>query len=349
MIKTYAPLILLTALLAGHQAAANTVAQANLTSDGKVTASFTDPNLVNPWGISYAPGGDFWVSDNATGLTTLYDGTGKPQSLVVTIPPPAGGHGPSAPTGQVYNAGPNFIVTESGKSGPAAFIFVTEDGTISGWSPTVDVENAVTAVDNSATKAVYKGIAIVPAGSATELMVTNFRSGFVEIYDGTFKLTGQFRDTGLPADYAPYNVAVLNNTIYVTYAKQNKAKHDSKSGVGFGYVDVVGADGTLVTRLVSKLGLNAPWGLALAPSSWGVDAGALLVGNFGDGSISLYNPSEGEFFGALATASGELIIKDLWAIVPGNGGAGGSASELYFTAGLAHEKHGLFGSLTYSP
>ncbi len=347
--KTHAALLLLPLLAAAQQAGANTVKQANLTSDGTIKASFIDKNLVNPWGISYSPTGDFWISDNATGLTTLYDGTGAPQSLIVTIPPAAGNTGPSAPTGQVFNGGTDFTITENGHTGAAAFIFATEDGTISGWNPSVDVANAVTAVDNSATGAVYKGLAIVANGSASELMVTNFRSGFVEIYDGSFKAVGQFRDTGLPANYAPYNVAVLNKAIYVTYAKQNKAKHDSKSGAGFGYVDVVAADGTLIKRLVSTLGLNAPWGLALAPSSWGVDAGALLVGNFGDGTISLYNPTEGEFFGALGTTSGPLKIKGLWSIIPGNGGSGGSSSALYFTAGPDHETHGLFGSLTYSP
>ncbi len=349
MTRLHASHLLLPLVLAAAPATANTVAKTNLTSDGKVHAAFIDKNLVNPWGISYSPTGEFWVSDNATGLTTLYDGTGAPQSLVVTIPAPAGGKGPSAPTGQVFNGSADFVVTESGNSGPAAFIFATEDGTISGWNPSVDVANAVTTIDNSASGAVYKGIALIPNGSSTELMVTNFRSGYVEIYDASFKSLGKFRDTGLPADYAPYNVALLNNTIYVTYAKQDHARHDSVSGKGYGYVDVVSVNGTLLSRLVTHKGLNAPWGLALAPSSWGVDAGALLVGNFGDGSISLYNPTEGEFFGALGTVSGELVIKGLWAIIPGNGGSGGSASELYFTAGFAHEKHGLLGSLTYTP
>ena len=349
MTRLHASLLLLPLVLAAAPAVANTVAKTNLTSDGKVKAAFVDKNLVNPWGISYSPTGEFWVSDNATGLTTLYDGTGAPQSLVVAIPPPAGQQGPSAPTGQVFNGSSDFVVTEGDNSGAAAFIFVTEDGTISGWNPSVDIANAVTTVDNSASGAVYKGIALVPNGSSNELMVTNFRSGFVEIYDSNFTSIGKFRDAGLPKDYAPYNVALLNNTIYVTYAKQNHAKHDSVSGAGFGYVDVVSANGTLISRLVTHEGLNAPWGLALAPSSWGVDAGALLVGNFGDGSISLYNPSEGEFFGALGTASGELIIPGLWALIPGNGGSGGSASELYFTAGFKHEKHGLLGSLSYTP
>jgi uncharacterized protein (TIGR03118 family) len=355
MSKSYTYLFLAPLLLAAP-AWAGTVTQTNLTSDGSVKAAFTDPNLVNPWGISYSPTGDFWVSDNATGLTTLYDGTGKPQSLVVTIPPGAGEKGPSAPTGQVFNSSSTeFEVTEGGKTGAAAFIFATENGTVSGWSPSVDVANAVQAIDNSKSKAVYKAVAIVPTGSSEELMVTNFRSGMVEIYDSNFKPVSQFRDTGakgvkpIPADYAPYNVAVLNGNIYVTYAKQNHQKHDSKSGPHLGYVDQVAADGTLIKRIAARGALNAPWGLAIAPSSFGSFAGALLVGNFGDGWINAYSLTSGKYLGYLQTSKGPLSIDGLWAIIPGNGGSGGSTSDLYFTAGPDGETHGLFGSLTYTP
>ncbi len=353
--KTQTAYLLAPLLLVAAQASAGTVTQTNLTSDGTIKAAFTDPNLVNPWGISFSPTGNFWISDNATGLTTLYDGTGKPQSLVVTIPTAAGASGPSAPTGQVFNSSTDFTVTEAGKTGAAAFIFATENGTVSGWNPSVDVANAVQAIDNSKSGAVYKAIAIVPTGSTNELMVTNFRSGFVEIYDANFKPVSQFRDTGakgvkaIPANYAPYNVAVLNGNIYVTYARQDHKKHDSKSAPHAGFVDQVAADGTLIKRIASHGALNAPWGLAIAPSSFGTFAGALLVGNFGDGWINAYDTATGKYLSYLKTAHGPLAIDGLWGISPGNGGGAGSASDLYFTAGPNGETHGLFGSLTYTP
>jgi uncharacterized protein (TIGR03118 family) len=341
----------LLAVLSAAQAAS--VKQTNLVSDGFVKAANTDKNLVNPWGISYSPTGDFWVSDNGTGLTTLYDGTGAVQSLVVTIPKPGGGT--SGPSGQVFNGTGAFNITEGSATGSAFFIFVSEDGTISGWNPSVDPANAVTAVDNSASGAVYKGVALYTdkAGNSF-LLAANFHSGFVEVYDGNFKLLTKFRDHGgahaqpIPFNYSPFNVAVLNGHIYVSYARAKPGKHDDLAGEGHGFVDQVTFGGRLVQRIASHGPLNSPWGMAIAPSSFGPFANALLVGNFGDGHVSAYNAAKGTYLGQLPGAEGEpLEIDGLWALIPGNGGGAGSTSDLYFTAGPAAEAHGLLGSLAW--
>jgi uncharacterized protein (TIGR03118 family) len=320
----------------------------NLVSDGSVSAVTVDPSLINPWGMSYTPGGPFWVSNNGSGTSTLYTGAGAKQSLTVTIPAAGGGTGPGSPTGQVYNASSSqFKVTSGGKSGAAPFIFDTEDGTISGWAPSVNSGMAVVAVDNSAEGAVYKGLALVTFKSGKAfLYATNFRAGDIEMYNANFKLTKSFTDATIPAGYAPYNVQVLGKTLYVTFAKQDKAKHDSVSGAGFGYVDAFSLAGKFIRRVVSNGPLNAPWGLDLAPSSFGAFAGDLLVGNFGDGWINAFDPVSGAYKGALESGGGPIAITDLWGLITGNGGSGGDADTVYFTAGLAKEKHGLFGSLT---
>ena len=334
--------------LAGKQAT-----QTNLVSDGFITTPVTDPNLVNPWGIAFGPGGAFWISDNGTGLTTLYSGTGAIENLVVTIPLPPGGSGHSAPTGQVFNATSDFVIKEGAKSAAPPFIFAAEDGTITGWSPSVDVNNAVIAVDNSASGAVYKGIAIYAGKSGNTLLVTNFFSGFVELYDANYKKIGQFRDEGdgdekpLPKNYAPYNVQVFGNHIFVTYAKQDKQKHDSISAPGAGFVDEVSITGHLIRRVAEHEGLNAPWGLAIAPAGFGNLAGALLVGNFGDGTVSAYRVADHKYLGQLRSAAGgKLKIDGLWGLAAGGDAQGADPTKVYFTAGPQEETHGLFGSLS---
>ncbi len=347
-----------TALALGAlPALAGSIVQTNLVSDGTIPAPITDPNLVNPWGISYSPTGPFWVSDNHTGLTTLYNGEGQIQNLVVTIPPAAGATGPSAPTGQAFNATTDFVVSGNGQSGPAAFLFATENGTISGWSPSVDLMNAVNAIDNSASNAVYKGLALYSDSTGNYLLAANFRAGLVEVYDGSFHLVTKFRDNGrgaklppIPSTYSPFNVAVFGNRIFVTYAKVDASRHDNLDGPGTGFVDEVRIDGELMRRIASHGSLSAPWGMAKAPANWGKFANALLVGNFGNGWIDAYRIADGAFLGLLKTPSGSLVtIPGLWGLIRGNGGAGGSRSEVYFAAGPSREKHGLFGSLTYVP
>jgi uncharacterized protein (TIGR03118 family) len=387
-------------------ATAGRVLQTNLVSDLPGVAAVTDPNLVNSWGISESPGSPFWISDNNSGVATLYTvpgAAGAPVTtslLVVSIPTPVALTG-GTPTGTVFNTGStgDFPITGPNKAGDvtkagATFLFDTEDGTIVGWNPGIDPTHkfagpngvstqAVIAVDNSGntftnpdpdqqTGAVYKGLAIAtpsPAGAITSdahstslVYATNFRAGTIEVYDTTFKQatglpTGAFTDPNLPAGYAPFNVQVLNGKVYVTYARQDAAKHDDAAGPHRGFVDVFNLNGTPglahgTVRLVSRGPLDSPWGLAIAPSGFG-NLGApsndpvLLVGNFGDGLINAFDASTGTALGQLKDPDGEPIqIDGLWALRVGNGGAGGVANAVYFTAGPFGESHGLFGSLT---
>ena len=343
---------LLLAAFTATPVLAASITQTNLVSDGATSAAHTDPNLKNPWGISYSATGAFWVSDNATGLTTLYDGTGTVESLVVAIPAAGGGTGLGTPTGQVFNPSTtDFAVTQNGVSGASAFLFATEDGTISGWAPNVNFNSAVVAVDRSTTGhgAVYKGLAYYTnASGANFLLATDFRNNEIDVFDASFKLTASFRDSMMPKTYAPYNVAVLGGKIYVTYAEQDKAKHDSVSGKGLGAVETIDITGTVSQRYMGGK-LNAPWGLALAPHGWGKTSNHLLVGNFGDGHITTFTAKLKQ--GAqLKTAAGKpMAIDGLWGLIPGNGGGGGAADTIYFAAGTNNEQDGLFGSLTYAP
>ena len=321
--------------------------QTNLVSDQAGVAAFTDPNLVNAWGISYSPTGPFWVSDAGTGLTTLYDGTGAIQSLVVTIPPPQGGTPPSAPTGQVFNSTSDFVISKGGKSAAALFLFVTEDGTISGWNPTVDPTNAVTMVGDSGSTAKYKGLAIGATASGNFIYAANFHDNVVEMYDGKFQLVKTFSDPDIPDNYAPFNVQALGGKLYVTFAQQDAAKEDDVPGPGHGFVDVFDFDGNLVHHLIRRAGLNSPWGIVIAPADFGRLSNALLVGNFGNGGINAYNPANGIFMGQLRDPHGRyLSIDGLWGLIFGNGGAAGGTNELFFSAGPDEESHGLFGKLT---
>jgi uncharacterized protein (TIGR03118 family) len=334
-----------------------TFTETNLISDGSVPAENTDANLINPWGVSFGPGGPFWISDNNSGFVTVAKPTGVPEAIAgnptpeITIAPPAGQTFAAAPTGTVFNgAGSGFDVTQNGKTGSAVFLFATEDGTISGWSPSVNPAATVLAVDNSqgGNGAVYKGLAIGTTGGNTFLYAANFRSGQVEMYNSAFQLVNSFTDPNLPAGYAPFDVQVLNGNLYVTYALQDAAKHDDVAGPGNGFVDEFSLNGTLMQRVASNGALNSPWGLAIAPAGFGQFAGDLLVGNFGNGTINAFNPTNNQFVGTLTNASGQPIsIGDLWALTPGSGGTAGSdPNAIYFSAGVSNEAHGLFGELT---
>jgi uncharacterized protein (TIGR03118 family) len=324
--------------------------QTNLVSDIAGMAPKIDPNLKNPWGIVASSSGPFWVSDNATGLSTLYNGSGTPQSLVVTIPPPTGGTPPAAPDGIVFNSTTGFTVTEGTKTGASAFIFTTEDGTISGWSPSVDSTNAILAVDHSTSGAVYKGLALDSTAAGNFLLATNFNAGKIDVFNQNFapaQLQGSFTDPNLPAGYAPFNVAIINNKVFVTYALQDSAKHDDVAGPGNGYIDVYDTNGNFLSRFASQGALNSPWGLALAPSNFGTFSNDLLVGNFGDGHITAFDPNTGAMLGQMTNASGQPIVIDgLWGLSFGNGGQSGPTNSLYFTAGPNDEADGLFGDLT---
>jgi len=319
-----------------------------LTADESGKAANTDPSLVNPWGISLSPTGPFWVSDNVTGLSTLYDSNGVPQTLVVKIPAHGGGTG--SPTGTVFNGSSDFVVAENGKSGAALFLFDSLDGTISGWSSGVDAANAIIAVDNAAQGAIYTGMELANNGSGNFLYVTNFFAGTVEVYDGGFhktNLTGSFTDPNLPAGYAPYNIRKIGNKLYVVYCKQNQAKNFPQVGAGLGLVDIFDLDGNFVKRFAAKGKLNAPWGIAQAPKKFGTFSKAILVGNLGDGRISGYDATTHKLLGQLKNKAGKAIVLDgLWALTFGNGGLGGSTNILYFTSGPSFYAHGRFGSIT---
>jgi uncharacterized protein (TIGR03118 family) len=330
--------------------------QTNLVSDLPGVARVTDPNLVNPWGLAYSPSGPFWVSDNNAGASTLYDGQGQLQPfaspLVVSIPGPAGGPAGSmgAPTGTAFNGGPGFIISANEQSGPSLFLFATEDGTIAGWNPSVDLTHALIAVDNSSAGAVYKGLALgADSSGRTLLFATNFRAGTIDVFDQSFqavRLAGSFSDPTLPAGFAPFGIQNINGLLYVTYAQQDPQKHDDVPGLGNGFVDVFNGDGVLQQRLVSQGPLDSPWGLALAPASFGQFSHDLLVGNFGDGHINAFAPSTGRFLGQLQDGLGHpLTIDHLWGLAFGNGAGAGNAHTLFFSAGIDDERHGLFGEL----
>jgi len=321
-----------------------------LTADQSGKAPNTDPNLINPWGISFSPTGDFWVSDNNSGLSTLYNTTGVPQSLIVTIPSAAGGTALGTPTGTVYNGTTGFSVTQNGKSGVASFLFDSEDGVITGWSPTVNATVAIIAVNNSSAGAVYKGMELANNGTANFLYVCNFFSAKIEVYDQSFKLTnlsGSFTDPHLPSGYGPHNIRNINGQLYVAYAKQNATKTDAVLGKGLGFVDVFDLNGNFIKRFAMKGTLNAPWGLAVGTANFGTFSNDILVGNLGDGTINAFDPSTGAFLGQLSNAGGQpLKIAGLWAIMFGNGGQGGLKDTLYFTSGPSAYAHGRFGSIT---
>src|SRR3989442_9135858 len=257
--------------------------QHNLVSDGAVSAGLVDAALVNAWGLVASATSPFWVADNGTGLSTLYNGnTGGKISLTVTVP--------GAPTGVVFNSGADFVVTSGTRSGPARFIFASEDGTISGWNPAVAATQAVVGVDNSAGGAVYKGLAIASTAAGVRLYATNFHAGTVDVFDAGFHpVSGGVTDAHLPRGYGPFGIQQLEGSIYVTYALQNAEKHDDVAGEGHGVVNAFDTRGHLLRRVASRGRLDSPWGLALAPADFGEFSGDLLVGNFGDGHINAFD------------------------------------------------------------
>ena len=327
-----------------YSAPTNSFFQHNLVSDIPGLADFTDPNLVNPWGVSFSATSPFWVNDNGTGLATLYNGIGMPQSLVVSIPPSG-----AAPTGQVFNGTPaNFLGTH--------FIFSTEDGTIAGLSGGTSAALEYT----SPVGAVYKGLALAANSKGTSLYATDFHNNKIDVFDSSFapqtNLPGSFTDPNLPAGYAPFGIQLSGGKLYVTYAVQDAAKHDDVAGPGNGIVDVFDTDGNLIQRLVSNGGaLNSPWGMAWAPAGFGPFSGDLLVGNFGDGTVNVFDPTTGTWLAQLDDSHGNPIVNQgLWAIIFGNGGNGGSTQKLYFTAGIPGpngnvEDNGLFGVIAPVP
>ena len=332
--------------------------QFNILSDVPGVAKTTDTQgqLVNPWGIAFSATGPFWISDNGSGLSTIYAGQGPivQAGLVVTVPPAPGGDG-GTPTGIVFNGTGAFAVSENNVSGSAFFVFATEDGTLSGWNPTVDLHNAIAVVDNSKPGgvdhselgAVYKGLALLSTPKGAFLYAANFRDRKVEIYDSNFQYVASFRDPNVPKNYAPFGIQAIGGKLYVTFAEQDDTKHDDVGGPGHGFVDVFGSHGKLLQRLITQGPLNSPWGIALAPANFGAFSNALLIGNFGNGWINAFDPATGAFLGSLEDAHSQPIaIEGLWGLAFGNGKSAGRTNELFFTAGIQGEAHGLFGKLT---
>ena len=320
----------------------------NLVSDVPGMATNTDPNLVNAWGLVAGPSTPWWVADNGTDVSTIYGRHGEIMPLVVQV---AG-----APTGIVFNGNSDFVISDGTNSGPAVFIFDTEDGTVRGWNPSVPPPPPSTqsfiAVDRSDVGAIYKGLAIASTPGGDMLYATDFHNARVDMFDGDFTLvsTGStFVDPGIPAGYGPFGIQAIGDTIFVTYAKQDADAEDEVAGEHLGYVDAFATDGTFQARVASLHQLNAPWGLAMAPADFGKFSGDLLVGNFGDGVIHAFrlnSDGTGQPVGALRKVSGRILRVDgLWALEFGNGDAAGRTNQLFFTAGPDDEAHGLFGRI----
>ena len=304
--------------------------QTNLVSNTASVAKTTDPQLLNPWGISILPGQDFWIANNNSGTSTLYDLNGnKDNALVVTIPVatknPNGNCNPGCPTGTVSNSTGTYF-------GGGQFIFDTEDGLITNWTGASNT--AAVAFDNSASGAVYKGLALL---NGTSLLAANFNSGKVDVLNTSFKITplsGSFTNPNLPAGYAPHGIHVINNKVYVAYAMQDAAKHDARPGAGLGQVDIFDVNGNFVSTFVAAGGqLNAPWGVVATPATFGAFPNAILVGNFGDGTIDAFDTT-GKFLGQISDSSNKVLVNPgLWDLAFGEGGSSGAPGTLYLTAG----------------
>jgi uncharacterized protein (TIGR03118 family) len=290
----------------------STFTAASLVSNVSGLTANLDPNLSHGWGIAFGTGGAVWVNNHVSNRATLYDGNGVPNALVVAIPGNAAGRD-AAPTGIVANGDAAFTVSKAGVSGTAAFLFDGTGGTISGWAPGVDRTNAITVFDGSAAGDAFTGLAIIASGATKALYAANFGQGRVDVFDSTYRkvtAAGAFVDPTLPAGYAPYGIQAIAGQVYVSYAHKAAGTQSEDHAAGLGLIDVYDANGGFVKRLVGVgAALNAPWGMALAPATFGTFSNDLLVGNFGDGTINAYNPTTGAFIGTLSSASNTPIIK----------------------------------------
>jgi len=323
-------------------------AQRNLVSDQTGRAELLDPSLVNAWGLAFGPMTPAWVANNGTDNSTLYSG-GVGGTPVVKIPLTVSIPG-GAPTGMVYNGSPGFVVRSGASSGPAAFLFSSEAGRITGWSGTVSPTQAQVA--KTVPGAIFKGLAIAKAAGGERIYATDFHNGRIDVWSSAFKRIhrrGAFRDPRIPSRFAPFGIQAVGNKLIVTYAKQDRDAEDDVPGAGNGFVDVYDTGGRLLRRFARRGPLDSPWGVARAPKGFGGASGALLIGNFGDGRINAFDPRSGKFLGALRRRNGSrLAIEGLWALQFGNGMIG-TPRTLLFTAGPAGESHGLFGELTPAP
>src|SRR5580698_7541832 len=328
------------------------------------TAHTIDANLQNPWGVAFAPGAPFWISDANSNLTTLYSGIGANETQGVTgspnvgvaIPPSAAGV-PANPTGQVFNGNGGFMISTSKGQETALFMFDGEGGTIAAWAQDSGAA-AVTVYDdgviNGTNHAVYKGLAIGTVSGATYLYATDLHNNKVDVFDTNFAkpaaMQGKFMDPNMPAGFVPFGIAAVNNQLYVTFAMQDQAMHDEVTGAGLGYVDVFDFNGNLLSRFASAGALNAPWAIAVAPSGFGSLAGDVLIGNFGDGTVNIFTPngtSLATSAGArMVSKGGTLSIPGLWSLAFGNGDPDKPVTTLFYTAGFADQTDGVFGSIS---
>jgi uncharacterized protein (TIGR03118 family) len=332
--------------LESRQFLSSTYTADNLVSDGAVPARFIDKNLVNPWGLSVGPFG-IRVSDNGSASSTAYNGNGKTNGPTAHIPAAAGAKD-GAPTGVVRNDTSGFVIHKGSKSGPATYIYVNEDGAIVGYNKHVSA-NGIVAHDSSDEGNIYKGDALATSGGKTYLYATDFHGARVEVYDSHFNdadLKGNFKDPKLPKNYAPFNIALYEGHLFVTYAHRPAGAHDEDHGPGLGLIDEYNTNGTFVKRVTTGGHLNAPWGMTWAEHSFGfVHKDDMLVGNFGDGKINVFS-SSGQFRGQLQGPNGKaLVINGLWGIEFGNGQAGAREDRLYFAAGTNDEADGLLGDI----
>jgi uncharacterized protein (TIGR03118 family) len=343
--------------------------QTALVSDIPGLAPHTDPALLNPWGFTVSSHGNFLISDNNGGNAALFASDGTALGAPIVMPPPGGSPAGAtgAPTGQVLNSTSDFVITEGSRSAPASAIFSTEDGTIIGFNSAVDPSNGILAADQSAANAVYKGLAMGSAGGANFLYASNFRTGTVDVFDANFTLhtfsAGQFTDPNAPAGFAPFGIKNIDGILFVTYAKQNAAKHDDVEGPGNGFIDEFDTSGDFLKRLASGTAaggsltqINSPWGMAVAPHGFGKFGGDLLVGNFGDSHVNIFNLKTGRFLGQLEGSNGQPLVlnggfhgpsdKGLWGIGFGNGRGGAGKRTLFFASGINDESDGVFGMVT---
>lgn len=320
----------------------------NLVSNQPGVADHQDPNLRNAWGIVFGPTNPVWVSDNTSGVSTVYDGSGN---LLLTVTIPGG-----ANTGITFNPSANDFPITCGSpptTASALFLWATENGTIAAWRAACG-STAVVPPTATSPNAVYKGIAIAGNGNQDfRLFAADLFNGKIDVFDSTFKPTtvpGGFVDPNLPPGFAPFNIMNLQGNLYVAYAFHMAGDHDETAGPGLGIVDVFDANGFLIKRVATRGKLNAPWGMAIAPAGFGEFSGMLLVGNFGDGRINAFDTNDDEFAGQMRTGNGHVLVIDgLWGLAFGNNFRGQPATTLFFAAGPNDENDGLYGTIVPAP
>ncbi|MGD0507327.1 MAG: TIGR03118 family protein [Terriglobales bacterium] len=309
----------------------------NLDSNQAKTAKYMDPLQVNGWGLARSSGGPFWVSDQGSGWSTIYNGQGVKQGLEVLIPS-ATGAGPGQPTGIVVNGSSDFQIG----GWDSFFLFATLDGTISGWAPQTNFNDAIIVVNNSAAGASYTGLAVTNRPSGNLLYAANLAKNLVEVYDGSFNLVNTFTDPALPAGYVPFGIQDMNGLVYVAFAQADEAPG--------GYIDIFQEDGTFVKTLAQGKPLNQPWGFAVAPRNFGPLSNTLLVtNNTNSGTINAFNLENGQFVGTVKDPNGkDIVINQLWGIEFGGGSANnGRTNQLFFTAGPYNNLAGTFGVINF--